>query len=152
MPDQEPDQPPPLLNQFLAQTDTPCPLCGYNLRALTSDACPECGEPLRLSVTLREPKLLAYLATLTAWAIGAGASVFLCSIAVVAPAPRSWWESLAGRSVLVMALLSTICFIILAWKRRAFCRIAMPKQKAVAVCSWTLVTTLAIIIVVNFDG
>jgi hypothetical protein len=33
---------------FLAERDTPCPACGYNLRGLAGTKCPECGRMLLL--------------------------------------------------------------------------------------------------------
>ncbi len=36
------------LRDYLAQRDTPCPLCKYNLRDLATTECPECSEPLLL--------------------------------------------------------------------------------------------------------
>lgn len=43
------------LRSFLANRDTPCPGCGYNLRGLTDATCPECGIPIELSVANRDP-------------------------------------------------------------------------------------------------
>ena len=37
---------PPSLADYLAETDAPCPGCGYNLRGLTVEECPECALPL----------------------------------------------------------------------------------------------------------
>ena len=42
-----------LLAGFLATRDVKCPLCGYNLRGLTSGRCPECGGPLTVGVMSR---------------------------------------------------------------------------------------------------
>lgn len=39
-----------LLRTYLAGRDTPCPVCGYNLRDLPSERCTECGTELRLHV------------------------------------------------------------------------------------------------------
>jgi hypothetical protein len=39
-----------MLLDFLRQYDAPCPLCGYNLKALTQPICPECGQELTLTV------------------------------------------------------------------------------------------------------
>src|SRR5438093_13337491 len=49
------------LLEFLRDRDVQCPLCRYNLRALTSARCPECGRELRLSVGLLEPRQGAWL-------------------------------------------------------------------------------------------
>ena len=43
-----------LLLQFVSERDTPCPVCGYNLRAATSPRCAECGRALRLMVAVGE--------------------------------------------------------------------------------------------------
>lgn len=41
----------PLLAEFLATTDAPCPRCHFNLRGLSSGVCPECGASITLGVT-----------------------------------------------------------------------------------------------------
>jgi len=38
--------PPSRRSVHLADRDTPCAACGYNLRGLTGDRCPECGTPI----------------------------------------------------------------------------------------------------------
>ena len=43
-----------LILQFVAERDTPCPVCGYNLRAATSSRCSECGRTVRLAVAVDE--------------------------------------------------------------------------------------------------
>lgn len=66
-----------LLNSYLATRDEPCPLCGYNLRALRGDHCPECGKALRLRVGLTEPNMGAFLFGLIAIAAGLGFSTLV---------------------------------------------------------------------------
>ena len=39
-----------LLLEFLREHDADCPVCRYNLRALTRPICPECGQELVLAV------------------------------------------------------------------------------------------------------
>ena len=39
-----------LLLEFLREHESPCPVCGYNLKALTRPVCPECGQELVLAV------------------------------------------------------------------------------------------------------
>ena len=52
----DPTQAPPgTLQSFLADRDTPCPGCGYNLRGLPDSTCPECGIPIELSIANRDP-------------------------------------------------------------------------------------------------
>ena len=39
-----------MLLELLRDHDVDCPVCSYNLRALTSPVCPECRQPLELTV------------------------------------------------------------------------------------------------------
>jgi hypothetical protein len=39
-----------MLIEFLREHDAACPVCGYNLRALTRPTCPECRQDLSLTV------------------------------------------------------------------------------------------------------
>ncbi|MEW6253410.1 MAG: hypothetical protein AB1716_22435 [Planctomycetota bacterium] len=54
-----------LLVQFLAGRDTPCPVCRYNLRDLTSDRCPECGALLELGVGSLQARFGALVLAIT---------------------------------------------------------------------------------------
>jgi len=70
------------LIEFLAERDASCPLCGYNLRGLTSDACPECGKRLRLTVGLAEPFLRAWVMLAVAMFSAGGVGILLFYIVV----------------------------------------------------------------------
>jgi hypothetical protein len=72
-----------MLTAYLADQDTPCPGCGYNLRGLTGRACPECNQALRLLVGLQEPKLGSWLAGLLGAAAGAGFNGLLSAYAMI---------------------------------------------------------------------
>jgi len=65
-----------LLFAFLRDRDVPCPLCGYNLRALPEPRCPECGQEIRLSIAMAEPYLRAWIVLMTATGASAGIGVF----------------------------------------------------------------------------
>ena len=39
-----------MLLEFLREHEAPCPVCGYNLKALVRPVCPECGQELVLAV------------------------------------------------------------------------------------------------------
>ncbi len=43
-----------VVREYLAQRDSPCPKCGYNLRGLDNDKCPECGQPAALAIIADE--------------------------------------------------------------------------------------------------
>ncbi len=60
------------LRAFLAERDLPCPLCGYNLRALRSEKCPECGSEVEVTVGLTEPRMAAFIAGVVGLAAGLG--------------------------------------------------------------------------------
>jgi hypothetical protein len=64
-----------LLLEFLREHDAPCPLCGYNLRALTRPLCPECGQDLVLTVGAAHLRLR--------WLLVAVAPGFFSGIAAV---------------------------------------------------------------------
>ena len=40
-----------LIREYLAERETPCPACGYNLRGSGGERCPECGHSLELRLT-----------------------------------------------------------------------------------------------------
>jgi hypothetical protein len=65
------------LLDFLRERDVPCPLCRYNLRALTTPRCPECGRELRLSVGLVEPRQGAWLTGQIALTAAAGIGLMI---------------------------------------------------------------------------
>ena len=67
-----PDDHDALLRAYLAERDVPCPLCGYNLRTLSTQHCPECGKELELRVGLVEPNLGAYLVGVVGLAVTLG--------------------------------------------------------------------------------
>src|SRR5215208_5792469 len=83
-PDQTADQ--AALLEFLRDRDVACPLCHYNLRALTSPRCPECGRELRLSVGLLEPRQGAWLTAQIAVSAAAGIGV----LAIVSLSMYGW--------------------------------------------------------------
>ena len=62
-----------LLLEFLREHDAPCPLCGYNLKAITRPICPECGQELVLAVGAARLRL--------GWLLAAVAPGFFSGIA-----------------------------------------------------------------------
>ena len=64
-----------LLLDFLRDHDAACPLCGYNLKALTRPVCPECGQDLVLTVGAARVRL--------GWLMAAVAPGFFSGIAAI---------------------------------------------------------------------
>ena len=70
------------LLHYIADRDLPCPVCGYNLRALTVPRCPECGREIVLGVRLVEPYIRAWVTLAVAVFASAGVGLFLVLILV----------------------------------------------------------------------
>lgn len=70
------------LREYLTERDVACPSCAYNLRGLTVDRCPECNEFLVLRVSMAEPKLGAWLGTLSGLLACCGGAL-ICVLLVV---------------------------------------------------------------------
>jgi hypothetical protein len=60
------------LIDWLKNRDAACPLCSYDLRGLVRPRCPECGQGLKLSVSLAEPYLKAWIALMAGLLPSAG--------------------------------------------------------------------------------
>ena len=73
---------------YIQQFEAACPVCGYNLRALTLPRCPECGRELRLTVGAVEPFVIPWVLTTIFLAMAAGIGVlFLIACAMFGPPP-----------------------------------------------------------------
>lgn len=101
------------LRTFLAERDLPCPLCGYNLRALTADRCPECGSEVEITVGLTEPRIAAFIAGVVGLAAGVGFNtLMLFWLAWMrlfegrgSPGLNEAWPLLVGLAVMTIALM-----------------------------------------------
>ncbi len=74
MPPPDPNPDLGFLKQYLADRDTPCPNCRYNLRGVTTSLCPECGRPIALTVQDTSPlrARLPLLILILLWLFAAG--------------------------------------------------------------------------------
>ena len=70
------------LLEYLRDRDVNCPLCGYNLRNLTSPRCPECGQIVKITVALAEPYLKAWILLMATTCAGSGIGVLLMMLAI----------------------------------------------------------------------
>jgi hypothetical protein len=120
-----------ILIDWLRDRDVPCPLCGYNLRHLTSPRCPECGQELCLAVTAVEPFLKAWITLAASAAASAGVGVLM--LVLVA---RVGWpgedEPLLDISIcLFIAMIPVAGFIF--YRRRKLLKLARSTQWTVAI-------------------
>jgi hypothetical protein len=95
------------LLDFLRDRDVACPLCRYNLRALTSPRCPECGRELRLSVGLIEPRQAAWLTGQIALTALAGIGVMI----IIVSSFSGWPQGSAHQGLLNFAFIFHIAII-----------------------------------------
>ena len=125
----------PLLVTFLRDRDAYCPLCKYNLRALTSPRCPECGQALSLAVGLAEPYLSAWITLAGALAASAGVGLFFGTLFVLGnrPSPSVSLEQLVlfvFDLYFVATIPLAVCTVIF---RRRFLRLNRTVQWGLAV-------------------
>jgi hypothetical protein len=120
---------------WLADRDAACPLCEYNLRGLTTPPCPECGQALRLSVTLAEPYLKAWIAVIVALLPPAGVGVvFVLALLVEGfhGGNIEWGPALAIIYVIGCIPLSAVALA----NRQKFLRLKRGNQQWIATVVW----------------
>ncbi|MBN2445544.1 MAG: hypothetical protein JXO22_02385 [Phycisphaerae bacterium] len=127
------------LLEFVSDRDAWCPLCGYNVRALTEARCPECGQELVLTVGVRDLSIIWLIVTLVP-TMFSGIAAALLSVPMIVtlimtPAMSAPW----GFYVLVsFGWASGIFGILLVRRRYAFLRQPHKKQKAQALVTWSI--------------
>jgi hypothetical protein len=138
------------LLDFLRDRDVTCPLCRYNLRALTTPRCPECGRELRLSVGLVEPRQGAWLTTQIATAAAAGIGF----IAIISIMMHGWPEVRRNQWVFNISFAYYLTAIPLAaatfFLRRRYLRAAENVQRLIAVAA-AIATAASLVAVVFTD-
>ncbi len=126
-----------MLLDFLREHDAACPVCGYNLRALTRPFCPECRQELVLTVGVRQLGL--------AWLFVAIAPGFFSGIAacfVLIPTLAILFED----GVLLLPLVGGVLFgwcsgvfaIIVAVRRHRFIAQSRTRQRWFALLIWLI--------------
>ncbi len=126
-----------MLLDFLREHDAACPVCGYNLRALTRPVCPECRQELVLTVGVKRLGL--------AWLFVAIAPGFFSGIAacfVLIPTLAILFED----GVLLLPLVGGVLFgwcsgvfaIIVAVKRNRFIAQSRTRQRWFALLIWLI--------------
>lgn len=139
-----------LLREFLAERDTPCPRCAYNIRALTGSRCPECGSDLELRVGLVEPRLAAYIALLVACCLGFGASALLGIVALTQGA-ADWFAEPAGLLLLAQWSVSSVALPLVLRRRHGLRKMSARRQWYLVILAWAVVLGLSAGIVCFFQ-
>ena len=135
-----PEDPPDdvgLLLAFLGERDVGCPLCGYNLRNLTSPQCPECRKDLALSVDVKGLSFLWLLATITPGlfsGIAAGLLLIPMTFATFTGNSPPWQVHM----VEAFGWLSSLAALVLIKYRFAFLRQPQGVQRAWAAVAWAV--------------
>jgi hypothetical protein len=132
-----------MLLQFVRDREVPCPVCKYNLHALTVPRCPECGRALCLTVGAVEPFLAAWIITAIGSFGSSGIGALLTAFAICRPVHfhdptqyLAWWSFTFS----VPLAIGTVMF------RRKFLRLPRGIQWILAV----LVVTLSLGQIVGF--
>jgi hypothetical protein len=140
-----------MLLTFLRGRDVPCPVCGYNLRDLTTARCPECGDELQLQVGAVERAQGWYIVALLAACLGVGGSLLFSMLALV-HAPSNWWiRSLGAQLLLVQLGLAGVTTALLLIYRRRIVRSSTQTQRLLGVVICVGVLVLSALIVSYFD-
>ncbi len=127
-----------LLLEFVRDRDASCPLCGYNLRNLSTTTCPECREPLSLSVGFRKPRFGWFVATITpGFFSGICAALLLIPLVISVysasgPSPWQVWGLDAFGWLSGLAALAMVRY------RYAFLRQPQAAQRVWAVMAWAI--------------
>lgn len=125
-----------MLLDFLRENDADCPVCGYNLRALTTPICPECGHELRLTVGATRLRM-AWLFVAIAPCFFSGIAACFVFVGIVA---RLIWGdhrmSATLNTVDLFGFASGIFAILLTRKRLRFIKLPLATQRWVAAGVW----------------
>ncbi len=141
---------------FLHGRDVPCPLCGYNLRDLTTPTnttptntptkptrpvCPECNHDLELTVGVDGLRIGLFVATLAPFMSAGLAAIALGTMVTLGELTRG--QQGGGpppifHLVTLLGLGSGSIALAIFWKRRPFLALPPAAQRRLAMIAWTL--------------
>ena len=127
-----------MLLSFLREHDAPCPVCGYNLHALTRPICPECGHDLVLTVGTTRVHLGWLLASV---APGFFSGIAACFVLVMIVARLIFGDrkmSIGLNAVDLFGWCSGAFAIILAIQRSRFLAQPRTRQRWFALAVWLI--------------
>lgn len=125
-----------LLLDFLREHDAACPVCGYNLRALTRPVCPECGQELVLTVGAARLRLGWLMAAVAPGFFSGIAAVFLLVPIVGRLVAGDGKMSPVINAVDLFGWCSGVSAIVLAARRHRFLARSRAGQRWWALCIW----------------
>ena len=127
-----------MLLDFLREHDAACPVCGYNVRALTRPVCPECRHDLALTVGAVRPRLGWLLIALVP---GFFSGITACFILIMIIARLTFGDgqwSLTLTSLDLFGLTSGAFAIILGIQRLRFMALPPAQQRLWAIIIWLI--------------
>ncbi len=127
-----------LLLEFLREHDAACPVCGYNLKALTRAICPECGQELMLTVGAARLRF-GWLMAAVAPGFFSGIAAFFLLVPIIVPPMfnhQRWSLTLIGMDLFGWS--SGIFAILLAAKRHRFLALPGSTQRWSALGIWMI--------------
>jgi hypothetical protein len=124
------------LVSFLASNDAPCPVCSYNLRALTTDTCPECAAKLHLQVGSENLRLGPWLLGLAGPMLGLGFDGVMALITlgerVFQPPNSPFMQVLLVKLSVIFAAMAAACgfgLLFMIRRRRGWMLLSLKQQK-----------------------
>ncbi len=123
-----------LLKLLLATRDLPCPVCGYNLRAIASTNCPECGAKLDLRVGSTDLKLGPWLVAVLSVGLPLGACALWSITVATFMTIQNTWAAASVTGIITLGIASipyAIAMAALIAKRRWFWKWSRTRQRVV---------------------
>jgi hypothetical protein len=140
-----------MLLEFLREYDAACPVCGYNLRALTRPVCPECGQELVLAVGAARLRLGWLMAAVAPGFFSGIAAVFVLVPIVLRLAIGDGKMSPMLNAMDLFGWCSGVLAIGLAAKRHRFLALPRAGQRWWALGIWLVhVVALGVFLLVGF--
>lgn len=140
-----------MLLEFLRKHESPCPVCGYNLKALTRPVCPECGQELVLAVGVARLGMGWLFAAVAPGFFSGIAAIFLLVPIVLRLAVGDGRVSWMLNSVDLFGWCSGAFAILLAIRRLRFIALPRSVQMGWALGIWAVhVAALGLFILLGF--